>query len=258
MRSSVSALCSIFCLSASQFAYTQTSTPPTALPQTPTSFLLQAQAAVSGGKAFRVVNLTATAEWIAGSLHESGTAQLQADAGGSTNVQLALGQASRTEVRTKADPSRTCTWIDSAGTNHDIVGPNCFIAIPWFAPSLVTQSAIALPTLLGTTDDGTVSKDNATFHQMSYLLKLTGADSASTNQMVSQSTVKVFYDPQTFLPVSLEYFIYPDNDYSQSIPVRVAFSNYQSVTGVMLPFHIERYINRTLQLKLDVTSASVE
>jgi hypothetical protein len=213
---------------------------------------------VSAGKPFSVVNLTATAEWTAGFLHESGTAQLQANVDGSANVQLALGKASRNEVQTKADSSRSCTWTDDPGKSHDILGPNCLIAIPWFSPSLFTQSSAALPALLATIDDGAVEKDKATFHQVSYLLKLTGANTSSTNRMVSQSTVKVFYDPQTFLPSSLEYSIHPDSNDLQNIPVKVAFSNYQSVSGVMLPFHIERFVNRTLQLKLDVSNASIE
>jgi hypothetical protein len=53
-------------------------------------FQTRAQNAISGGKLFSVVNLTATAEWTAGSDKESGTAQLQAKADGSTNIQLTL------------------------------------------------------------------------------------------------------------------------------------------------------------------------
>jgi hypothetical protein len=60
------------------------------------------------------------------------------------------------------------------------------------------------------------------------------------------------------LAASLEYSIYPDNDDLQNIPVKVVFTNYQSVSGVMPPFHIQRYVNRTLQIKLDVTTASIE
>jgi hypothetical protein len=248
LHSSLGFFCSFFCLVSSHLALTQT----------PTAFQQQAQTAVSAGKPFGVVNLTATAEWIAGSLHENGTAQLQANVDGSTNVQLALGKASRTEVQTKIASSRTCTWTDGAGKSHDILGPNCFVAIPWFSPGLIAQSSAALPALLGTTDDGIVSKNGSTSHQVSYLLNLKGRDVQSTNRMVSQSTVKVFYDPRTFLPESLEYSIHPDNNGLQDIPVSVAFSNYQSVAGVMLPFHIERFINRTLQLKLDVSNASIE
>lgn len=253
MRFCCSILCLLLCITVSHSVQSQTATS-----QTPSLFQQQAQIAVSGGKAFSVVNLTATAEWIAGSDRESGTAQLQANADGSTNVQLALSKASRTEVQGKADLSRACAWTDGTGKSHDIIGPNCLIAIPWFAPGLFVQPSAGLSPLLGTTDDGTVSKDSSTFHQVSYLLKLTGTNTPATNQRVKDSAVKVLYDPETHLPASLEYFIHPDRDDSRNIPVRVVFSNYQAVSGVMLPFHIERYVNRTLQLKLDVSNASVQ
>jgi hypothetical protein len=250
LRLCLLSLCLYSCALVCPSAYSQSSTPSV--------FQEKVQAAVSGGKPFSVLNLTAAAEWTAGSTHESGTAQLQAKIDGSSNVQLSLGQASRTEVQTKADSSRSCQWTDGAGTTHATVGANCFIAIPWFAPGLFTQPVSQLPVLLATTDDGEVSKNGSALHQVGYLLNLQGADSTSTNQMVSQSTVKVFYDPQTSLPDSLEYFVHPDSNDLQNIPVRVVFRNYQSVSGIMLPFHVEKYVNRTLQLALDITNASIE
>ena len=173
-----------FCLTISFSARSQTAS------QTPTTFQVQAQTAVSAGKSFSASH--SGCEWTAGSLHEIGTAKLQASADGSNNVQLAIGKASRTEGQAKADPSRTCTWTDSAGKSHEILGPNCLVAIPWFAPGLFGQPSATLPPLLGTTDDRTVSKNSSTFHQVSYLLKLKGKNAATTNQMVCQSTVKVF------------------------------------------------------------------
>jgi hypothetical protein len=253
MRFCTFSSCLLVGLTASYSARSQTSTP-----STPSSFQVQAQTAVSAGKPFSVVNLTATAEWTAGSTHETGTAQLQAKVDGSANLQLNAGSASRTETQTRADNSRTCVWIDAAGTSHDILGPNCSIAVPWFAPGLFTQPASQLPSLMSATDDGMVSRDDATFHQVSFLFNQTGMNSASTQQLTEQSRVKVFYDPQTYLPTSLEYFVHPDTNDLKNIGVKVVFSNYQAVSGIMLPFHIEKYVHNTLQLKLDITNASIE
>jgi hypothetical protein len=257
MRLCFSNLCLLFFLSNSFSAHAQT-TVSSSPSLSPTTFQQQAQAAGSGGKSFSVINLTATAEWTAGSDRESGNAQLQANADGSTSIQLTLGKASRTEVQTKADSLRTCTWVDGAGTSHDIVGPNCLVALPWFAPGIFAQPSAGPPALLATTDDGVVTNNNSTVHQVSYFLNLTGRNAAATKRIVSQSTVKVFYDPQALLPLSLEYSIHPDNNALKDIPVRVVFSNYQSVSGVMLPFQIERYVNRTLQVKLNVSNATIE
>ena len=224
----------------------------------PSSFQLQTQSAVVTGKSIHSINLSANAEWFAGSRHESGTATLQASVDGSSSVQLNLGSASRTETRSVTDSDQTCQWTDNSGTVHVVVGSNCSVPVPWFAASLFSQPASQLPSSLLTTDDGQVSKNGSTFHQISYWPNLQSINITLTNRLIAGSRVKVLYDLQTFLPASLEYFIHPDSDDLQNIPVRVVFSNYRSVSGVMLPFHIEKYVNRTLQLQLDVTNASAE
>jgi hypothetical protein len=222
------------------------------------SFQEKAQTAVVGGKSIRAIKLSGTAEWFAGSLHENGTAELQANADGSTSVQLNLGQASRTETQTQIDLARTCQWTDNVGKSHEIVGANCLTSIPWFAPGLVAQSPAQLPAILVSTDDGDVLKNGSSFHQISYSLNLAEASTPSTKQLRQATAAKVLFDPQTVLPASLEYAIHPDGDDLRSLDVRVVFSDYRSVLGVMLPFHIERFVNRTLQLKLDISNASVE
>ena len=225
---------------------------------TESTFQRQVQAAVTAGNLVRSIKLSGAAEWTAGSLQESGTAQLEANADGSSNVQLYLNKASRTETQTKADSLRTCHWTDAAGVVRENTGKSCFIAIPWFAPSLIAQSAAQLPAMLMVTDDGEMSKNGASFHQISYGLNFEGMAGPFTKRLQDASVVKVQYDAQSFLPVSLEYSIHPDSGNSQTLEARVVFSDYRSVSGVMLPFHIEKYVNRTLQLKLDVNNASIE
>ena len=250
MRPWLFRLCLSLCVIASSSARSQSTTP--------SAFQEKAQAAVTGGKSIQSIKLDGAAEWIAGSSHASGTAELKTSTDGSASIQLNLGQSSRTEVQTKVDASRACQWTDASGTSHEVLGANCFIAIPWFTPSLFTQPASQLSTLIASTDDGEVSKNGSAFHQISYALNLETPDTASTKQLVDQSRVKVLYDPQTFLPSSLEYAIHPDDDDLQSIEVKVLFSDYRSISGVMLPYHIEKFVNRSLQIKLDINNASIE
>ncbi len=112
--------------------------------------------------------------------------------------------------------------------------------------------------MLGITDDGNVADDEATLHQISFLINRKGGDAPSTSRMANASKVKVHYDPTTLLPASLSYSIHPDDNDLINLKVKVLFSNYQSVSGVMLPFHIEKYVQNTLQLTFDVTKALVE
>ncbi|NYF78154.1 hypothetical protein [Granulicella arctica] len=250
MRLCSAVLCLLVPLVGASTAYSQT--------PTPSAFLGQVQSTVLGGKSIRSVKLSGTAEWTAGSLQESGNAALDANADGSSSFQLSLNKASRTETATKTDSYKTCQRTDAAGATTNVMGPNCLVSMPWFAPILFTQSASELPALLTSSDDGLVTKDGASLHQISYRLALEDSDGASTKRIQDASTVKVYFDPQTVLPVSLEYAVHPDNDDLQSLEVKVLFSDYRQISGVMLPFHIERYLQRSLELKLDISNATIE
>jgi hypothetical protein len=64
-------------------------------------------------------------------------------------------------------------------------------------------------------------------------------------------------DPVSFLPAVLSYSIRPDNGAPISIAIEIHYSNYQAINGVQIPFTIQRYVNGSLQLEVDVTSAQV-
>jgi hypothetical protein len=55
----------------------------------------------------------------------------------------------------------------------------------------------------------------------------------------------------------LKYTIHPDSNSSVNLAVEVRYSNYKDVSGVELPMHIERYVNGSLQLSIDINSAAV-
>jgi len=64
--------------------------------------------------------------------------------------------------------------------------------------------------------------------------------------------------PDTHLPLYALFKAHADNPgINADIPVQIAFSNYRSISGVMIPFHIQRFVNGSLVLDLTVTSASV-
>lgn len=69
--------------------------------------------------------------------------------------------------------------------------------------------------------------------------------------------MRVLYDPQTLLPASTEYVIHADNDLHVQIPVRIVYSNYQTVSGLPIPLRIDRYVNGVLQLSITLTTASL-
>jgi hypothetical protein len=203
------------------------------------------------------LTLTGTAEWISGSLHQSGTVSLQASADGSSTAQINMGTASRTETQTSLGDSRSCQWADAQGLTHQMDGPTCYIAVPWFAPALFIQPGPSVAGLLTISDDGQVVNNGMTLRQVSYVTPLKGKDPTAASSLTELTRVKLFFDPQTLLPISMEYYAHADNDSKSRIRMKVVFSDYRTVSGLPVPFHIDRYFNNTLQLSIIVSDASL-
>ena len=85
-----------------------------------------------------------------------------------------------------------------------------------------------------------------------YVYSTTTGATAFTQQM---STTDYYLDASSFLPSAIVFNAHPDSDASTNIPVEIDFSNYQSVNGVKVSFHIKRFWQGALLLDLTVASA---
>lgn len=201
--------------------------------------------------------LSGTAEWIAGSTHESGPVSIQASVDGSSTLQLTLNTASRTETRTSLGASRACQWTDAKSVAHTLIGPDCDQAVPWFAPLVFVEPSASVAGLLSVSDDGEVTRNGATFHELSYTTQEQGTTPAFAQTLTQATRVSVLYDPQTLRPASIEFDQHADNNLKHALNVRVVYSNYQLVEGLPIPFQIDRYVNNALQLSIAIDHASI-
>jgi len=65
--------------------------------------------------------------------------------------------------------------------------------------------------------------------------------------------------PGTLLPEYALFTEHPDNPgINADISVQIAYSNYRSISGVMIPFHIQRFVNGSLVLDFAIATASVQ
>jgi len=122
---------------------------------------------------------------------------------------------------------------------------------------LLVQPIAAVADLLTITDDGKVTDNGSAFHQVSYRIAEPGKNAASAKALTEETRVRILYDSQTLLPAIAEYIIHADNDLHVQIPVRVVYSNYQTVSGAPVPFRIDRYVNGVLQLSVTLTNAAL-
>jgi hypothetical protein len=77
------------------------------------------------------------------------------------------------------------------------------------------------------------------------------------NQLQRLSQIEVYLDQTTYLPVALTFNVHPDADAHLDIPIEIRYSDFQQVSGVETPFHIEKFINNSLLLDLTIQSAVV-
>jgi hypothetical protein len=70
------------------------------------------------------------------------------------------------------------------------------------------------------------------------------------------STMDFYLDANTLLPVAVTFNAHPDNGASTNLLVEVDFSNYQTVSGVVVPMHIQKYQQGNLMVDVVVTGAS--
>jgi hypothetical protein len=274
-------LLALFCslTPASIFAQQITSTSvatPTSDPRAVT-VVLRALTALVGSTDVNDVTLTGTANRIAGSDNESGTAKLQAMVGGYSQLSLDLPSGNRIETRNPAGipladslPPGTPTsaaqavqpvgaWSGPDGVAHGMANHNVMTDATWFFPAftvgdLVSSQACALSYIGQETHDG----QPVVHVQISQPLPAAvNAPQPVATLMLHLSQMDLYLDSTTLLPVALSFNVHPDNNPGLDIPTEIQFSNYQLVNGVEVPFHVQKYLNNGLVLDLQYHNAAL-
>jgi len=64
-----------------------------------------------------------------------------------------------------------------------------------------------------------------------------------------------YLDAASSLPTALVFNDHPDKDALVNIPVEIDFSDYQQISGMQVPMHIQKLMNGTLLLDITLTGA---
>ncbi|MGC1616334.1 MAG: hypothetical protein WA736_16745 [Candidatus Acidiferrum sp.] len=211
-----------------------------------TVLLQRALAALTGGHPLTDVTLSGTAERIAGSDDESGTVVIKALAGAGTRVDLTLPSGPRTELRNTDSVSSVGSWSGPDGIAHSIPSHNLMTdggLFPAFtlASFVASQNAVLLYV-------GPETKNGKAVFHISASLQFTEFPADLTPLMQHLTQTDIFLDANTYLPVAIAFNIHADDNARLDIPVEIDFSNYQTVSSVQVPFHVQKLINNTLAL----------
>jgi len=228
----------------------QTAAPP------PTALLPRALAAMTRGAAVSDVTLTGTARRIAGSDDETGAATLKALPTGESRIDLNFPSGVRSEVVGNSDKGPTGKWTAPDGSSHAMAQHNLHSGSNWFFVPFALSSALSDKEAV-VSHRGQESFDGVAVEHLSIsrqFASLPAGDATTLLQRLSQT--EVYLDSSTLLPVALTFNIHPDNNALLDIPVTIRYSNYQASGSAQIPFHIQKFVNNTLALDIQLQSAT--
>jgi len=221
--------------------------PPPSDPQAVT-LAAQALAAMTGGSAITDVTLTGSVTRIAGADQQTGTATLLAKGFAESRIDLVLSGGNRSEIRNVNAPNNLGNWIGPDGAVNAIALHNCFIDTSWFFPPLGSMAVAATnPDVVMTY----LGQQTNLQHIRAYTYKPSLPDDQSL------STMDYYLDTLTLLPNVVMFNEHPDSDQTVNIAVQVMFSDYRNVNGAQIPFHIQRYVNNSLALDIQLSSVTL-
>jgi hypothetical protein len=219
--------------------------------------LQQALAALNGTTTTRDVTLTGSAHSIAGSDDETGTATLEAVATGASSMKLVLPSGPRSEVRNLTANPPTGARSGPDGVSHTIANHNLLNEPSWFSPVAAISRLLASPETVATYV-GAETLGSQSVQHISVIQRPGASDVSLTPAFITHLTqVDLYLDSTTSLPAAMRFTVHPEDNALLDIPIEVLFSDYQTVNGTQIPFHVQRFLNNGLVLDLQFQNAVI-
>ena len=224
-----------------------------------TDLVANARMALFSRSDFKSVRIEGVVHSIAGSSKDSGSVVMTADVSGASTFELRLGSSSRLEKQSTTKAGRICTWSESDGKIHYTKPFNCWTATTWFFPHLALQSSLQTPSIRIVELQQDVKGASNTRILRHQVILAPNANNSKISDLISiWSKADVGLDSTTLLPQQLNYVIHPDSDSNKDIGVEIRFSEYRSVSGVEVPFRIQKLVNGSLQLDIEVAQVTLQ
>jgi hypothetical protein len=194
------------------------------------------------------VTLNATVISTLGSDNETGSGTFQAKGTSESRVDLTLSTR-RSDVRNFASGTPGGAWATNGVTSTPYAWHNCWTDAAWFFPALSSLIQTANPNFIfkyiGQEQHGGANTQHIQIFQIP----------AGLWAVPQLSTMDFYLDAVSSFPVAVGFNVHPDNDMGTNIATEIDFSNYQSVNGILVPFHFQQIFNGGLILDVTVTSA---
>lgn len=211
--------------------------------------------ALTGSEMIHDVSLTGNVTWNAGS-SDTGTITLQALGTGESRMELALTGGMRTEIRDDSTGTPKGKWIGQDGKAGQFALASTMTDPVWFFPALGSLAA-GKGTVLSYVGQENRNGESV-FHLKSHWCDSIPCDS-STLQLQQLSVMDFYLDAASILPVAVTFDTHPDNNSNNvpwNIPVEIDFSDYQAISGVQVPMHIQKMVGGAPRMDIHLTGAT--
>lgn len=200
------------------------------------------------------VTLSGSVRRIAGSDEQSGTATLKALSSGAARADLSLSSGTMSEIFDMSSGELTGAWSGPDRALHTTPYHNLLSEPAWFFPTFAISRRLSTGYFV--TDVGPVTDTGGTVQHISVYQNPPVQSFAGRIPFAHLSQIDFFIDSSTLLPVAISFNIHPDNDALLDIPVEIRFSDYRSVSGAQVPFHIQKFINGSLLLDIQIQNVT--
>lgn len=233
------------------------------------SALPQIVQAYSGTAPLRTVSLTGNVTIPNASGQTAGTITLSASSNRWSEIDLGLPTGNQTEVRNGVGVYHQRIWIGPDGVAQAFPLTDLELPHPaWFFPSFVLLSALGSPNHI-VSDLGVQTWQGSSARHISVWRKPPGnmpASSATSEQSQTQSDF--YLDPNSYLPMAITFQCNANaqdprevfalsNSSAEAISVEVTFSDYRSVQGSQIPFHIRVFNGNSLAMDISLSGAAI-
>jgi hypothetical protein len=139
--------------------------------------------------------------------------------------------------------------------SHPVPFHNLLAEPAWFFPTFAISRRLARGYVV--TDIGPETRNGQQVEHISVAQPAPAKYPAGPPTFQHLTQIDFFIDSLTFLPAAISFNIHADNNALLDIPVEIDFSDYHSVSGVQIPFHIQKFLNNSLLLDFQVQNAAI-
>lgn len=198
------------------------------------------------------IALQGTVAYTAGSDEETGVVTLEARGNAQSHIVLSLPGGQRQELRN----GPAGVWAGPHGERYPMAIHNCWTDAPWFYPGLSLQ-ALASDPQVSILYVGLESRDGVALHHLRLFRTVPGQTAKMTAEIQHLTTVDLYLDAGSYMPLVLAFQTHPDDDLNLDIPVEIQFADYRLVNGVKVPFHIQKFLQGTLLLDITLSGVAI-